>query len=155
MMRYSRGPRHTSPDALRHNGRVTVLLAYNDTPQGNAALGVAVGEASRRGTSLAVLCLTARDGDAAASDAEAARATAQLPPELSPPALLFRAPDQVPAEAILDAIESGGPDVVVLGARKRPDVGMFLLGTTTQRVLLDSSAPVLVVKAADDRSDGA
>ncbi|WP_100349180.1 universal stress protein [Luteimicrobium subarcticum] len=128
---------------------MTVLLAYNDTPQGNAALEVAVDEATRRGTTLALLCLTAQADDGRA-DSEAAHAASQLPDALAHPPVVFRTHDQVPADAILDAAERIEPELVVLGARRRPDVGMFLLGTTTQRVLLDSPVPVLVVKGTPD-----
>jgi nucleotide-binding universal stress UspA family protein len=99
-----------------------------------------------------VLCLTATDSDAGSTDEEAARVTAALPAELSPPALRFRVHEQIPADAILDAADATTPDVIVLGARKRPEVGTFLLGTTTQRVLLDASAPVLVVKAPGEHT---
>jgi nucleotide-binding universal stress UspA family protein len=132
------------------NGRVTVLLAYNLTPQGDAALRVAVGEAERRGTTLTLLTLSvpgADRSDGVDPDDELAHAREQLPAALADAPVLRRDPDVLPAEAILDAIDEVGPEVVVLGARKRPDVGTFLLGTTTQRVLLDASVPVLVVKA--------
>ncbi|WP_235533953.1 universal stress protein [Sanguibacter sp. Leaf3] len=36
---------------------------------------------------------------------------------------------------------------IVIGSRKRPSVDKFLLGSTTQRVLLDSAVAVLVIKA--------
>lgn len=130
---------------------MTVLLAYNMTPQGDAALQVAVDEAQRRATTLTLLTLSVPGTDRSGGvdpDDELARARAQLPPALADVSVLRRDPDVLPAEAILDAIDEVEPDVVVLGARKRPDVGTFLLGTTTQRVLLDAPVPVLVVKAS-------
>jgi nucleotide-binding universal stress UspA family protein len=128
---------------------VTVLLAYNLTPQGDAALRVAVDEARRRGTTLTLLTLSvpgADRSDGVAPDDELAHAREQLPEGLADAPVLRRDPDVLPAEAILDAVDQVSPEVVVLGARKRPDVGTFLLGTTTQRVLLDAPVPVLVVK---------
>ncbi|MFC8732606.1 universal stress protein [Luteimicrobium sp. NPDC057192] len=128
---------------------MTVLLAYNLTPQGDAALRVAVGEAERRGTTLTLLTLSvpgADRSDGVDPDDELAHAREQLPAGLADAAVLRRDPDVLPAEAILDAVDQVSPEVVVLGARKRPDVGTFLLGTTTQRVLLDAPVPVLVVK---------
>jgi len=130
-------------------GRVTVLLAYNLTPQGDAALRVAVDEAQRRGTTLTLLTLSvpgADRSDGVDPEDELAHAREQLPAGLADAPVLRRDPDVLPAEAILDAVDQVSPEVVVLGARKRPDVGTFLLGTTTQRVLLDAPVPVLVVK---------
>ena len=60
----------------------------------------------------------------------------------------YRPEHRDPAEAIIDEAERTTPDLVVVGARKRSPVGKFLLGSTTQRVLLDSPVPVLVVKAS-------
>ncbi len=142
-------PALPDPPHLGDNGRVTVLLAYNLTPQGDAALRVAVDEAERRGTTLTLLTLSvpgADRSDGVDPDDELARAREQLPAGLADAPVLRRDPDVLPAEAILDAVDQVDPEVVVLGARKRPDVGTFLLGTTTQRVLLDAPVPVLVVK---------
>ncbi|GAA4829919.1 hypothetical protein GCM10023221_01690 [Luteimicrobium xylanilyticum] len=128
---------------------MTVLLAYNLTPQGDAALRVAVDEAQRRGTTLTLLTLSvpgADRSDGVDPDDELAHAREQLPDGLADAPVLHRDPDVLPAESILDAVDQVSPEVVVLGARKRPDVGTFLLGTTTQRVLLDAPVPVLVVK---------
>jgi len=55
-----------------------------------------------------------------------------------------------PADIILDTTETTGATLVVIGSRKRSSSGTFLMGTTTQRVLLDSPVPVLVVKDAYD-----
>ena len=93
---------------------MTVLVAYNDSPQGETAFRAAVAEAVHRSTALAVLVLTPQDADAGV------------------PATLAHLLDTLP----------------VVGARKRSPVGKFLLGSTTQRVLLDSPVPVLVVKAS-------
>ena len=43
---------------------MTVLVAYNDSPQGETAFRAAVAEAVHRSTALAVLVRTAQDADA-------------------------------------------------------------------------------------------
>ena len=40
-----------------------------------------------------------------------------------------------------------GPDLLVVGARRRSPVGKALLGSVTQTIILEASVPVLVVKA--------
>ena len=126
---------------------MTVLVAYNESPQGEAAFAAAADEARRRSTPLTVLVLTPQ-------------------PETSPvPAHLtglvdgvgadvvvdiaFRSDKIDVADAILDHAERTEAEIIVIGSRKRSAVGKFLLGSTTQRVLLDAAVPVLVIKAAD------
>lgn len=122
---------------------MTVLVAYNDSPQGEAALQAAVTEATRRDTGLSILVLTPQD-PAAPVPAALAHLVDGLPVD---PTISYRTEEDDPAEAIIQAAEDSTPELVVVGSRKRSPVGTFLLGSTTQRVLLDSPAPVLVVKA--------
>ncbi|GMA22476.1 hypothetical protein GCM10025864_02350 [Luteimicrobium album] len=93
-------------------GRVTVLLAYNLTPQGDAALRVAVDEAQRRGTTLTLLTLSvpgADRSDGVDPEDELAHAREQLPAGLADAPVLRRDPDVLPAEAILDAVDQVSP----------------------------------------------
>ncbi len=52
-----------------------------------------------------------------------------------------------PAEEILEAAERLSAALIVLGIRRRTPVGKLLMGSTAQRVLLQSTCPVLAVKA--------
>ncbi|KLN34817.1 universal stress protein UspA [Cellulosimicrobium funkei] len=126
---------------------MTVLVAYNDSPQGETAFRAAVAEAVHRSTALAVLVLTPQDADAGVP-ATLAHLLDTLPAGVARPEITYRSEHLDPAEAIIEEAERTAPDVVVVGARKRSPVGKFLLGSTTQRVLLDSPVPVLVVKAS-------
>jgi nucleotide-binding universal stress UspA family protein len=126
---------------------MTVLVACNASPHGEAALRAGIGEAARRQLPLAVLVLN--PGNVVPE--ELAAPLADLPDGVQPPVVVFRDEQTEPSDAILDAAESVGATLVVIGARKRSSQGTFVMGTTTQRVLLDASVPVLVVKAAYDR----
>ena len=51
------------------------------------------------------------------------------------------------SEAILGAVGDIGPDVLVIGARRRSPMGKAFLGSVAQNLILDSDVPVLVVKS--------
>lgn len=125
---------------------MTVLVAYNESPQGEAALRAAVAEAVRRSQELAVLVLTPQ------ADAKVPASLAHLldtvPATVAVAPVAFRAEQADVADAIVDRAEAVSAELVVIGSRKHSTVGTFLVGATTQQVLLDSPAPVLVVKAS-------
>ncbi|GAA1973130.1 hypothetical protein GCM10009718_06300 [Isoptericola halotolerans] len=123
---------------------MTVLVAYNVSPHGEAAVRAALAEAERRDLPLHVLVLDPQPADVPSPP----ELTALLADAGAVPVVTSRDELTEPADAILDAAESTGATLVVLGSRKRSSQGTFLMGTTTQRVLLDSPVPVLVVKDA-------
>ncbi|WP_125776851.1 universal stress protein [Antribacter gilvus] len=125
---------------------MTVLVAYNASPQGEAALRAAVAEAGRRKQELAVLVLTPQVAGAAVP-ADLAHLLDTVPNGVPVQPVAYRTESQDVADAILDEAERLAADLVVIGSRKHSTVGTFLIGSTTQQVLLDSPAPVLVVKA--------
>lgn len=51
-----------------------------------------------------------------------------------------------PWEAIIDHATAQGSDLIVMASHGRRGVAAFLLGSETQRVLIHSKVPVLVVK---------
>ncbi|MFI2362526.1 universal stress protein [Promicromonospora sp. NPDC019610] len=125
---------------------MTVLVAYNESPQGEAAMRAAVAEAVRRRQELAVLVLTPQ------ADTKVPASLAHLldtvPGTVTVAPVTFRAEQADVADAIVDQAEAVAAELVVIGSRKHSTVGTFLVGATTQQVLLDSPAPVLVVKAS-------
>jgi nucleotide-binding universal stress UspA family protein len=128
---------------------MTVLVAYNASPHGEAAVRAAVAEAARRGLPLAVLDLNPEHVDGPTADLSALLVAAGSEVEVAP--VMVRPEGREPADAILDATETSGATLVVVGSRKRSSLGTLLIGSTTQRVLLDSPVPVLVVKDVYDR----
>lgn len=125
---------------------MTVLVACNDSAHGSAALAASIKEAHRRGEDLAVLLLN--PGDTPPSYWKDAMST--LPIGMAEPKVVFRDEHTEPSDAILDLADEIEASLVVIGAAKRAGQGRFVMGTTTQRVLLDAPAPVLVVKACYD-----
>ncbi len=51
------------------------------------------------------------------------------------------------ASAILGKIAEIGPDLLVIGARRRSPMGKAFLGSVAQNLILDADVPVLVVKS--------
>ncbi|MFE7405980.1 universal stress protein [Isoptericola sp. NPDC057559] len=127
---------------------MTVLVAYNPSPHGEAAVRTAIAEAARRGLALHVVHLARSDDPVDGDPLESLLAEAPQGVDVQP--VTRRSAGTEPADAILDAADQAGATLVVLGSRKRSSAGTFLIGTTTQRVLLDASVPVLVVKDAYD-----
>ena len=128
---------------------MTVAVAHSDSPRGRAALHAAANEAILRGESLAVLRIvpgmdepTDHDPAVEAQVAEELKEYADLSWEL------HRGPEGFDtSESLLDLAEEAGATLLVLGSRKRRPVGKLILGSVVQRVLLESTIPVLVVKA--------
>ncbi|MCL1868917.1 MAG: universal stress protein [Promicromonosporaceae bacterium] len=126
---------------------MTVLVACNDSHHGDAALRAGIAEAARRRLPLAVLVLN----PGTTVPQVLADRLAALPEGVAQPEVTFRAETTEPSDAVLDAAEAVHATLVVLGARKRSSQGTFVMGTTTQRVLLDAPVPVLVVKDTYDQ----
>jgi nucleotide-binding universal stress UspA family protein len=115
---------------------MSVLVAVPDSPEGHAALEAAIAEAQNLDTDLIVANLSL----SALNDTE-------FPPELQVTVIERQGPsDRDPAEAVLDEIDQRSVQRLVLGLRRRSPVGKALLGSISQRLLLDSPVPVLAVK---------
>lgn len=130
---------------------MTVLLAYIRTPEGDAALATAVEEARRRGTGAVVVNVTRPAGevDSPVSAEQNLDAVATLFAEAGVPVEVRQLPAGTdPADGVVAVATETGPDVVVIGLRRRTAVGKLIVGSTSQRILLGVDVPVLAVKAA-------
>lgn len=129
---------------------MSILVAYVPTPVGEAALEAGIREARLREEVL-VIANSQREGaltDASAASAkdlsealERARA-AGVEAEVSRPTHR----DDL-ADTILDLAEEQDVSLIVLGLRRRSQVGKLLMGSHAQRILLQADRPVLSVKA--------
>ena len=131
---------------------MTIAVAQHDSPEGRAALLHAAREAVFQGTSLAVLYVL--DHDLPETDQRLEQLRRGIGQQLADAGheelqwTLHTATDEeTRAAALVQLTDTVGADLLVLGSRRRTPIGKFLLGSTVQRVVLDSPVPVLVVKA--------
>ncbi|WP_169253334.1 universal stress protein [Brevibacterium sp. 'Marine'] len=118
---------------------MSILVAVTDRIEGAAALTAAIAEAELFDTDLVIVPL----GIAASFDTTALDESGV---DYTIVARKGRG-DRDPAEAVLDELDER-PDVdrLVIGMRRRSRVGKMLIGSVSQRLLLDSPVPVLAVK---------
>jgi nucleotide-binding universal stress UspA family protein len=117
---------------------MSICVAVTDNEEGAAALKAAAVEAARGGVELVAVNLTSSDLD-----------TSTIPPEVQHEVLVPQGPAQLDeVEQVLNVIENH-PEVtlLVVGVRKRSAIGKAVLGSIAQRLILDSTVPVLSVKA--------
>jgi nucleotide-binding universal stress UspA family protein len=123
-----------------------VVVAYSPDEYGQAALAAGADEARRREVPLVVVNATRGDAyvDPHFADADTvARLREQVGGDVE--VLQDVVPD-VGAEVVRVAQERAA-ELVVVGVRHRSPVGKALMGSVSQRVLLDATCPVLAVKA--------
>ena len=139
-----------------------ILVAVDGSPHGdraldeaidiargsNAKLTIITGAAEPRAASMVVLAsgAAAALGPALMQHAERVIRTAadRVPDDLSVTTILTEKPIR---QAILERIEEGGHDLVVMGSRGRGTVRSAVLGSVSHHVLHHSPVPVLVVHA--------
>jgi nucleotide-binding universal stress UspA family protein len=127
-----------------------IVIGYTADPYGKAALDAGIEEARLRDTEVLVVNSTPGDSyvDAAFAqraevrDVKARLSTCGVPFELSQPVGVFA------ADALLEAMSRPDADLLVIGLKHRNPVGKLLLGSVSQRVLLECPKPVLAVKPA-------
>ncbi|MBG6184996.1 nucleotide-binding universal stress UspA family protein [Arthrobacter sp. CAN_A214] len=130
---------------------MSILIGYVPTPEGEAALEAGLEEARLRQTDVVILN----------SPRTGAPVDASLIPEDQVAELIARARKaSVSAtvrqqghtndltEEFIEVADEMDASLIVIGLRKRSQVGKFILGSHAQRILLQVDRPVLAVKAA-------
>ncbi len=124
----------------------TIVVGYVVTPEGDAAWNWAVEHARLTGSRIVAVASSSPDPDvsseAVVGQLEEALATAGVDGEVVHFIGSSGAPD-----SILDNAQRHDADLVVIGQRRRSPVGKIMLGSTSQRVLLEADCPVVAVKA--------
>lgn len=125
----------------------TIVVGYVPTPEGEAAWDWAVGQARVSGDRVVVIAAEAPHPDvspeAVVEQLEARLVEAGLDHEV-----VHLAGSAGAADSILDHARRHDASLVVIGQRRRSPVGKLVLGSTSQRVLLEADCPVVAVKAA-------
>lgn len=134
-----------------------VVVGALESPEGQAALDRAVGEARERGGVVHLVAYVANPRDAqAAAEFQNQRAAAEERAHAVAETHRAEGIDthvhvpvgvDTPAEAILRVAEEQDADLIVIGMRRRSRVGKLVLGSNAQDILLRAEAPVLSVKA--------
>ncbi len=130
---------------------MSILLAYIHTPEGDAALTAAVDEARHRGTTAVVVTVTrpVAKVEPSMSTEQRLDAVAALFADAGVETDIRQLPASNDAAAgILSVVAETGPDLVVIGMRRRSAVGELIIGGTSQRIVRGVDCPVLLVKAA-------
>ena len=121
---------------------MTVLAAYQHTPEGRAAVAAAVEEARLRDTDVVVMVAAGSGGPVTSvSDIAADLDTDDLRIRLAFP---VRTDDL--AGEVVDLATELDASLIVIGLRRRSPVGKALFGSTAQNILLNASVPVLTVR---------
>ena len=129
---------------------MTIVVGYVPTPEGEAALTAAIGEAQLREEPLHVVNTTR--GDSLVDSRFASEdALAAVRARLDSAGVVYEVEQQVgghdASEELVELADRLRASLIVIGLRRRTATGKLLTGSQAQRILLDAHCPVLAVKA--------
>jgi len=130
---------------------MSILVGYLDNPEGRAALTAGIDEARLRQQTLVVVN-SPRRGSTVDRDMVDPDHVEQLLARAREAGVEVEVRQPLHGDSLADTFVALstelGATLVVIGLRHRSPVGKLILGSTAQRILLDSTVPVLAVKAA-------
>ncbi|KQU36461.1 universal stress protein [Rhodococcus sp. BP-349] len=121
---------------------MSVVVGYADTVEDRNALPFAFREAKMRGTDVTVVV----DGDRSAVDELIMAARTDSGADGVAARVAEPVPGRSHADNLVDMSYEPDVELLVIGVRRRSPVGKLLLGSLSQRVLLDAHCPVVAVK---------
>lgn len=129
----------------------TIVVGYVPRPEGKAALERGIDEAQLRGATLVVVNSHRGGQDYAVAEAiQTEDQLAEITTILDESEVQYEVRELVrgndPGDDLLAVAEERDAIMIVIGLRKRSPVGKLLLGSNSQRVLLNAVCPVLTVK---------
>ena len=134
---------------------MSIIVGYVPTREGRAALRRAAQESLLRRTKLIVVNSHrgGRDFDpeeAQRFEDELGQVQHRLDAEGIEHEVRALVRGNEPSEDLIEVAQESDADFIVIGLRRRTPVGKLILGSNAQRILLDSSCPVLAVKAGPE-----
>lgn len=132
---------------------MTILIGYLPTPEGNAALTAGISEAKLRGED-AVILNSPRVGAPVATALASEEQIRELRERAEEAGVQVevRQPGHTDdlTEEFMEIAADIDASLIVIGLRRRSQVGKFILGSNAQRILLQADRPVLAVKASSN-----
>ena len=119
---------------------MTIVVAYADTPPGHAAVGAAVAESTRGREPVILVPAVRGQAEPVLEEVESRW------PGIAGRVEVERGDLGDPSDNVVQVAQRRDARLVVLGIRARTPVGKLVFGSTAQRILLDATCPVLVVK---------
>ncbi|EGD54072.1 universal stress protein [Gordonia neofelifaecis] len=123
-----------------------IVVGYSAGSFGRACLEHGIDEARRRETELLVINAVSEARGQRYAEADE---IVEIENRLSESGVKFRITQPIgatPAEELLNAMDDPEAELLIIGMRRRTQVGKLLLGSTSQYLLVECRKPVLVVK---------
>ncbi len=123
-----------------------IVVGYVGGSSGRACLEQGIVEATARSTSLLLIQAVSTGRGQRMVDAEE---MADVQARLTRSGVKFEISQPIgadPAEELLRAMDADDAEVLVIGMRRRTQVGKLFLGSTSQYLLIECNKPVLIVK---------
>lgn len=121
---------------------MSIYTGFGTTPEAQAAIDAALDEATLRSTGVVLMCPT---GESQPQETELATLRDRAAGAGIGLEVRRLAADADLGDQLIDASYEAGAQLVI-GLRRRSPVGKLLLGSTSQRVLLEAGCPVHAVK---------
>lgn len=128
----------------------TIVVGYIPSPEGEAALDRALKEAAAHQSKLLVVNVIHDDGSTIDSRYIPEETKEKIRARLNGTGSDFELVQSTAlnvADALVEIAEEREAETIVLGLRKRSQVGKLILGSIAQRVLMNADSSVLAVRA--------
>jgi len=129
-----------------------IVVGFIDTPEGHAAIELAIEEAKLRQASLVIVnSMVGGHHERPEEYLAVSKRYEELTQRLDDLGIAYATHEYVrgekPVTDIVTAVNEHGADLVVIGIRKRSATGKMILGSNALDILRESPVPVLCVKA--------